>query len=204
MEQKRDGSGNVIYPSAWRRRPQANSNNRSPDNKNWYRYFRIRDRLQQMIPDMAHQVRVDFGGNGILPDIDYVVRQLDIRAQPTSPKDGWYGAAQASLEDGARIWLRPGMDEGYQRFTLAHEIGHVLLHDTRAMVTDSSFEAGGAEGQATHFAVRLLVPYLYLEDEVVWAPKAERTIAVLARKFHVPEPIMNLALADMIDRAVDW
>src|SRR5512142_370510 len=62
--------------------------------------------------------------------IDTIVSWLDITIATFHPEDhpeGTYGFVDPD-EDERLIWLRRDLPEQFRRFTLAHELGHILLH----------------------------------------------------------------------------
>lgn len=115
------------------------------------------------IPNLARTVLYEFGVPRAPINVDMIAERLGIRVRPAPSSASWYGAAQAD-DDGATIWLREDLQEPWRRFTLAHELGHVLLHDTTTAVRDIGFSKGGIEGEATRFATALLVPATIFEE----------------------------------------
>ena len=102
-------------------------------------------------------------------------------------------ASEAALEplgDGHAIVLNGSSDSGRQRFTIAHEIGHFVLHPERCRP-----ERGGAvneagrmeEREADTFAAELLMP-----DHLVRKPVSEQglDVARLADRFQVSRKAM--------------
>jgi Zn-dependent peptidase ImmA (M78 family) len=101
-----------------------------------------------------------------------------------------------------------------QRFTIAHEIGHLRLHQGRPMVVDRAVRVDRRDGTASRgvdseeiaanrFAAELLMP-----EEMVLAairqlsPARERSgsagiISHLAKKFDVSEQAMDYRLANL-------
>ncbi|MGY4236361.1 hypothetical protein ACVIIW_005308 [Bradyrhizobium sp. USDA 4449] len=81
-----------------------------------------------------------------------------------------------------RIWDDAGAGEPYARFILAHEIGHIVLHDGRAVAFSNDKDAvlkfveeeESAEAQANAFADLFLAP-----DHVALRLRDEDTIAGL-------------------------
>jgi len=77
-----------------------------------------------------------------------------------------------------------------QRFTIAHEIGHLLLNHTDGNTCYRGF-AGPQEGAANRFAADLLMPLWMLEPLAIkYGPDA----ALLARAFQVSEGAMKIRL----------
>ena len=104
--------------------------------------------------------------------------------------------------------------ETRRRFTVAHELGHLLLHAGQSVTFDREFRVSlrseesstGVdleEVEANFFAASLLMP-----DAMLMADDRTRTIELedaealsdLARTFHVSTQAMTLRLARLIDR----
>lgn len=96
-----------------------------------------------------------------------------------------------------------------QRFTFAHEIGHLILHadqgdrlwiDTAYYYRDGSSSKGDqvAEVQANQFAAGLLMPEELVRTEVGSnAQISEMDVIKLARKFEVSERAMTFRLISL-------
>ena len=106
-------------------------------------------------------------------------------------------ACEAALEplgDGHAIVLRGGSDERRRRFTIAHEIGHFVLHPQRL-----SPERGGAvnaalraqEREADQFAAELLMPEPLVREAVV---EQGGDVERLAGRFDVSRQAMQTRL----------
>jgi Zn-dependent peptidase ImmA (M78 family) len=101
-----------------------------------------------------------------------------------------------------------------QRFTIAHELGHLLLHADRPMFVDkhirlsfrdgtSSLGTNAEEIEANAFAAELLMPATLVEQEVdrysrtVKVLSPEQTIRHLARTFDVSPQAMEIRLTSL-------
>jgi Zn-dependent peptidase ImmA (M78 family) len=98
-----------------------------------------------------------------------------------------------------------------QRFTVAHEIGHYVLHEGQPMFVDSfvtrvnwrNGESNIEEIQANQFAAELLMPRDFVAREVDRALSKRRTIEAqalasqLARLFAVSVQAMEFRLANL-------
>jgi Zn-dependent peptidase ImmA (M78 family) len=96
-----------------------------------------------------------------------------------------------------------------QRFTIAHEIGHFVLHKSRkdAVFVDraamhfrnqvSSKGVDPSEVAANHFAAALLMPQQMLEEDLrsIDESIADVHVIQLAKKYGVSEQAMNIRLA---------
>lgn len=82
-----------------------------------------------------------------------------------------------------------------QRFTVAHELGHLLLHPLREAFRDNDAFAGGPrETQANAFAAGLLMP-LWMLDPIAMSSRA--TLSSLTRTFEVSEAAMRIRLGQL-------
>lgn len=106
-------------------------------------------------------------------------------------------ACEAALEplgDGHAIVLHGGGDERRRRFTIAHEIGHFVLHPGRARA-----ERGGGvneawrlqEREADRFAAELLMPEPLVRQAVL---EQGADVARLADRFEVSRQAMQRRL----------
>jgi Zn-dependent peptidase ImmA (M78 family) len=84
-----------------------------------------------------------------------------------------------------RIEVNEGQALVRQRFTIAHELGHKILHNGRAV--DET-----AEREADAFAGALLLPAGFLKREFAKTPDPQ----ALCRRFLVSEPALWIALKD--------
>jgi Zn-dependent peptidase ImmA (M78 family) len=124
-----------------------------------------------------------FDVRGIADQIGVVVRDV--------PSPGWDGAVRSNATS-AIVWLNADHPEARRRFTLAHELGHLLLHPTGEMFRDSESQLAAPdrrEVEANKFAAALLMPISVLEPIVV-GPRP-RTAAQLAALFQVSVEAMG-------------
>ena len=101
-----------------------------------------------------------------------------------------------------------------QRFTIAHEIGHLLLHEGKPMFVDklvrvnlrdatSSAATDKQEIEANRFAAELLMPVAFVESEVRDLLKRNEDISVdeftqkMADRFKVSRQAMEIRLSTL-------
>ncbi len=99
------------------------------------------------------------------------------------------------------VWLDRGeaaRSAGRRRFTIAHEIGHFVLHAGRSQVAATSYcrasdleRSDSVEGEANRFAAALLMPEPLVERE---ATRCGCNIPLLAERFGVSAPAIRLRL----------
>lgn len=124
----------------------------------------------------------------------------DLRNVPGAPTD--QGSLSGLLVPSElTVWLdrsEAARSPGRRRFTIAHEIGHFVLHAGRSQAAATSYCRGSdlersdsAEGEANRFAAALLMPEPLVEHE---ATRCGCNIALLAERFAVSVPAMKLRL----------
>ena len=103
-----------------------------------------------------------------------------------------------------------------QRFTIAHECGHLRLHEGQRAYVDRSFRVNrrdGASSQATdaeeieanRFAAELLMPYdMIMKDLVTYAPdiEDEAELRVLANRYGVSLQALTLRIRSVVEDAL--
>lgn len=98
--------------------------------------------------------------------IEEIIERLGIEIVESSDFD-LAGAALVSLEPPvARIEVKRTAPTTRRRFTLAHELGHVLMHPAGVHHRDDSFNGGRREWEANTFAASILMPFWMLEPYV--------------------------------------
>jgi len=118
------------------------------------------------------------------------------------------------LKDG-KAYIRYNNSESNerQRFTIAHELGHFILHkDSNSLFVDynnnkekvmfRNFDSSTGEikkeREANAFAASLLMPNHFIRQEIKNAPDNDKDIvSYLAKKFRVSEQAMNFRLANL-------
>jgi hypothetical protein len=145
---------------------------------------------QRVTPD---ELLRRFGVTQPAVPVDDIARGLGVQLlEVLNP--GWSGAVKSS-DTTAAIWVRKGDSPTRQRFTIAHELGHLLLHEPGVEYRDDTFRGGPKEYQANVFAADLLMP-LWMLDPV--ASKFGRHPAYLAQIFGVSEQAMSIRLGRLV------
>jgi Zn-dependent peptidase ImmA (M78 family) len=139
-------------------------------------------------------------------DLEKIAESLHISIVPYEFSDNISGVF---IRKDKKLYLgvNSTQHEHRQRFTIAHEIGHYLLHSRETLHYDTQpefskgeqfFRAGNIstleETEANHFAAELLMP----EDLVKKLTESGTTsIQELAEKFDVSEDAMKYRLANL-------
>ena len=137
--------------------------------------------------------------------VERIAKQMGVRVE-YAPLDGDLSGF-AHIRDGVRIvGINALHSPTRQRFTLAHELAHVLLHQTEleaAVHVDRGSlrrDALASEGtdpteiEANTFAAELLMPKRFLEDVLNGRAidlEDDEAIAALAKRFKVSEAAMR-------------
>lgn len=126
-------------------------------------------------------------------DVLAIARELDV-AVAAAPDPGWAGAVRSDERE-AVIWVRQEDDAARKRFTIAHELGHLLNHPLGVAYRDNyAFSGGRQERQANQFAAQLLVP-IGLFDQAV-RRQARLDVEALARQFFVSPQVIRIRLEE--------
>lgn len=116
---------------------------------------------------MAHEARRvirDAHSDGDLPALIEQAFQIDVAIQDLGGLDG----IAVSTDSARLIAASPSTVPGRQRFTLMHELAHLLASDDQQLHQDVDVFAKGGEGEvrANAFAAEILMPSELLETRV--------------------------------------
>lgn len=121
---------------------------------------------------------------GLAESMGVVIRRF------TEPRD--FSGALDRRETPPVIWLRATDWEVRQRFTIGHELGHLVLHEERVLWRDTTYLGDPQEIEANQFAAELLMP-----GHMVRILARSRDEATLARIFHVSPAAMSYRLMNL-------
>jgi len=138
-------------------------------------------------------------------DIDEIIRYINC-TNPKEPLALEYvqmeTAISGSLIYEKGVWIirvNKNHNSKRQRFTIAHEIGHYVMHRNKLQsFTDEIFfrarNNGDIENRANDFASKLLMP----EENVRMAIKeGVRNLGLLAKRFDVSAPAMKIRVQEL-------
>jgi Zn-dependent peptidase ImmA (M78 family) len=125
-------------------------------------------------------------------DVEFMAMRLGIELMRQSRFD----CAGSIESDGERAIIRVNRDDHpvRQRFTIAHEIGHLMLHPMRAgrlYLRDTNFYGDWKEVDANRYAADLLMPEWML-DMAIQSTRFD--VRRMARLFNVSEQAMHYRL----------
>jgi Zn-dependent peptidase ImmA (M78 family) len=143
--------------------------------------------------------------------INELARNLDIEIKYEPAEDSLSGFLLRDLNHHkAIIGVNKGHASNRQRFTIAHELGHFLLHQQEQLHVDRQFQIHlrdqtsskgkvEEEKEANLFAAELLMPVKYIQEELAEIESLDleddSIIASLAKKYEVSTQAMAFRLA---------
>ena len=125
--------------------------------------------------------------------ITSMLKDLGVRVHEAQGVN-WEGAVSSSAEGKADVWVRDDSAPARRRFTLAHELGHLMLHATGVMfrdITTGTLMHPPEEREANAFAAALLMPRALVQP-LVYEPGM--SIADMADLFAVSLQAMSIRL----------
>jgi len=128
-------------------------------------------------------------------DVHEIAARLGVQVRNV-PSPGWLGAVDPTAEP-AMIWINDASARVRKRFTLAHELGHLLLHPLTSRHRDASFArpADKIEKDANEFAASMLAP-LWMLEPMLSNPRT--TKEQLARMFDISDGAMAMQLSKFL------
>ena len=163
-------------------------------------YARVRRRADELLADLS-QPPVDLAR--IAAGLDVEIRPFDLGADVSG----------ILYRDGARrvIVVNQKHSKVRQRFTIAHELGHLMLHRGEPVHVDEGFRVNlrdprsataeeVEEIEANAFAANLLMPAAWLRADIErdhLDPSDEEALNRLAQRYEVSLHAMALRLASL-------
>lgn len=140
--------------------------------------------------------------------IEKIVKGLQVLLCPLPAPDDVSGAI--IRKDGfAVIAVNPNHHPNRQRFTIAHELGHLLFHEGTLEHVDQNFRVNWRNSEsskavnwdeikANRFAAEILMPRDFLRKDLDEVPDLNsESIAQLAKKYEVSPRAMKIRLASL-------
>jgi Zn-dependent peptidase ImmA (M78 family) len=165
-------------------------------------------------PNRAEQAAIDLLDKNRIAgppvDVEELAKKLgvDVRYEPF--EGGLSGALYRADDGHAVLGVNDWHVDVRKRFTIAHELGHLLLHPDELFVDgilkrdgDSSLAIRSHEIEANAFAAELLMPRKLVLEEIneILAknatPDAKRLVKQLANTFEVSEQAMQFKLMNL-------
>ena len=131
--------------------------------------------------------------------VERIVRSLGIALERRGSV-AWPGALEAD-ESRAIIYVNGNEAPVRQRFTIAHELGHLMMHPLGVQFRETMFSGSPKEIGANQFAAAMLMP--------LWMVEAAAKVhgangALLCQMFDVSEQAMTIRLSQLSGDPVRW
>ena len=161
--------------------------------------------LMKDVDDLLKKAKENGCYDGDKLDIDRVIEFVN-KTNPKEPVSLEYvqmePATSGSLIFENGIWVirvNKNHNSRRQRFTIAHEIGHYIMHRNKlqSFTDEVFFRAGNREDieyRANDFASKLLMPEKGVRKAIA---EGVRNIGLLAERFEVSSPAMKIRVQDL-------
>jgi Zn-dependent peptidase ImmA (M78 family) len=166
---------------------------------------------RKYIRSLAEKLLVNNGVRSAPVPLEKIAASLRVKVQKTAAEDDLSGFLYRDRKKKtAIIGVNASQHENRQNFTVAHELGHFLLHDFDDVHVDRQFKVwlrsdtssqgtNFEEREANLFAAELLMPARFLERDVeevgAFDVVTEDAIKTLADKYSVSPQAMTFRLA---------
>lgn len=140
--------------------------------------------------------------------VEQIAKNLGLNVR-FAPLDADISGAILRSNQGIVIGVNSAHHPNRQRFSIAHEVGHYLLHEGIRVHIDRDFRVNlrsseSSEGldrdeiQANRFAAELLMPTAFLEKDVIRLEEIDdAAIQRLAKRYKVSSQAMEIRLANL-------
>jgi hypothetical protein len=155
---------------------------------------------QHLVPRWLGWQRARATPDEILRAFDAGVAPVDVRGLcfalgvkiVDDPALKFAGTVDSSPDGAATITVKAGDPEYRKRFTIAHELGHLMCHGPGEFFRDTNFAGDRRETEANAFAADLLLPRYLLRPLV-----GKLSTNALASLFAVSPTAMNIQIEKM-------
>jgi len=167
--------------------------------------------IPKYIEEKAEEILRVTGQKSAPIDILKCAKYLGVEVEEAELEEDIFGLLVIKNKLPLIIVNSKGHNDNRQRFTIAHELGHFLLHsrDTSFFIdkgeiltcrrtSDNNFEEA-KEKEANDFAVSILLPDRLIEREALSAPQESRfnILPYLSNKFQVDESPLGIKLSHL-------
>jgi len=139
----------------------------------------------------AENVWRNHGGEKIPVCLNDIVKALGIETATMEFKPGTDGCSRVSSDGIITIFYNPKVSRARQRFTVAHEIGHIVLDHLPLHGSSSQLSSTCQEQEANAFAGELLLPIKHLKE---FMKGKDKTIESILRTYDISKDVAISAL----------
>lgn len=167
---------------------------------------------RKLIREKATQLLDKAGVRGPQVDIERIARDQGTQIQKRPVEDDVSGFLFRDNNLGsAVIGVNSRQHKNRQRFTVAHELGHLLLHSQSGVHVDHHFQVKNRDGRSSQgtdieeveanlFAAEILMPEQFLRADIqnlCFDFENEQDIAELAARYGVSKQAMSYRLSSL-------
>lgn len=126
-------------------------------------------------------------------DLNEIIEAMGVRLIEFHPPAGFHsdGATSIDATGFCTIMYRKDVSEERQRFTLAHELGHIILEHISFDGSTSQYSGGSQEKEANAFAGALLVPS---KDIKAFMKNGDKNLEDIIRRYQVSKEVASIAI----------
>lgn len=164
--------------------------------------------MRQNLQRIRKQVSDLLGDRGVAQapvPVDKIAQDLGIEVRFEEAEDDLSGALIRKAKGHVVIGVNSAHHPNRQRFTIAHEIGHFILHKGTSLHVDEDFRVNLRDGsindeevEANAFAAELLMPTEFIRrDTQKLGPVDQQASERLARRYQVSPRAMEIRLTNL-------
>lgn len=164
--------------------------------------------MVKSIKETVHEILKTCGVTNAPVPVELIAQKLGATVR-YSAYDGELSGMLYRDENETVIGVNSRHHPNRQRFTIAHEVAHLVLHDGQKIFVDADFRVnfrgvGGPnkeENEANRFAAELLMPKEFLLEDLdnSFEIKSDVHVAELAKKYKVSRQTMSIRLSQLAD-----
>jgi Zn-dependent peptidase ImmA (M78 family) len=137
--------------------------------------------------------------------VERIAQNLGIEVKFEAAEDNLSGALIRKPKGRVVIGVNSDHHANRQRFTIAHEIGHFILHKGMKLHVDEDFRINLRDGSvndeeidANAFAAELLMPTEFIERDIQKLSRIDSgSVDTLARRYQVSSRAMEIRLTNL-------
>lgn len=139
-------------------------------------------------------------------DIEDLIRKMNIKLVTTELKEGILGASKVEGLKKLIVISSKVYNEEQKRFTLAHELGHILIHRGTHYFSKEEFDMirtnKQKESEADKFAVELLLPSRIIKNRIRENDVNFKLIKEIAQKYKMSLTSTSIRVIEVTDENI--
>ncbi|MCC7432612.1 ImmA/IrrE family metallo-endopeptidase [Candidatus Peregrinibacteria bacterium] len=132
-------------------------------------------------------------GSKVPVQLNDIVKAMDVNVKEENIPQGIRSDGATTMDNSGKCTIRYRKDISVerQRFTVAHELGHIVLEHVSFDGSSSQCSGGSQEKEANAFAGALLVP---LKDLKTFMKNKDKTIEDIVSRYWVSKDVASIAV----------